>query len=855
MTDKYIFPTESLVSKRRVFKPISQLQLNEYYILNFQRRKRELEQLGELSGTLAVSDVDLQYVQAILFADDIPDLDYAYVDESDNIYIGGQLRGTQLSSITLPNTNRESLVSFIVVLNSIFIPIYYLFFIPTTLNTLPPIIAGVRLLRDELLGNRLAIAVNYQAGFSVVKYPSALTITTVSTSAIASFRVLYINPVSFVLNTSIGPTGLSGNIVQVGQHPVAGTPSTLSTVSNPSTLVMTSSLDTSGNTLLYSTTGGTSWIGLGNATLTRGTSAVWTGGLYLATGSQSGNSIARSADGITWSGLGNSIVQDAYGTGVITTGGNTTLLVFGQGANTIAYSTDNAVTWTGLGNSVFTQSGYQGVYNGHIMVATGTGANTLAYSTNGTQWYGLGNTVFTEAYGVAWGVDRWVAVGNGTNSISTSWNGTGWLPLGASVMSVGKGVAYGNNMYVVVGQGANTIAYSPNAFVWTGLGTGILSEGTSVSYNGSHFIATGNGNVVCARSSDGISWTTLVSGVEMSGITGSVYSYTQPLSLASYIPLRSYLPLDYETNGILLPITVYPSSTFTWNSTVYNNTSGQFRHMLSSVRYNGTVLRASTLQPGTLYSADTDPSSNIYPIIGTTSTISCYGLTLTTIGSSMNIFALRLNNLYQGQWSQFVLTPPNASPVTDLPVQVFLANVDTITISNPYNGSNIITSDGSFISSASQHYLTSARLDTATGTIARQDIFPWSSAYASSVRFDPFSNGLYSGIATTLSLPLPYGDIVYPNSEPFVFIIASTPANIISQVSTGLLSPSTLATRIRNYFTVSVVGLNSTYYDFYTLSTSSSTIPTFFNRPITGLIDDGIGRSYIVVAQYGVTYI
>ena len=855
MGDKYIFPTESIRSKRRVFKPISQLQLNEYYILNFRNRQRQLDQTGTVSGALAISDVSLQYAQSLLYASDITDLDYAFVDEANNIYIGGRFRGTGMSGMTLPNTSSSSLVTFIAVLDAVFIPLYYLFFVPTVMGSIPPVLAGVRLLRDEVLGNRLVVAVNYQSGFTMVKYPSAVPIATVPLSSIPSFRVFYINPVTFGLVSIQHPTGVSGNVVQIGQNPAVPANVMASTTSNPATLALTA---TGGNTLAYSTTAGVTWVNLGNVTFEgNGTSVLWTSGLYIATGNNSSNSIASSLDGITWTGIGNTVITHGLGTGMIRLNGATTLLAFGQGANTIAYSSDNASTWVGLGDTVFTNRSYRGVFNGDIMIGTGVGSNTLAYTPNGTTWYGLGNTVFTSAaHDVAWGSDRWVGVGVGTSSIATSWNGISWVAQGTDTMVAGYGVAYGNNTYVVVGEGGNTIAYSSNANTWTGLGTSIFTiRGLSVEYDGTQFIATGQGTASVATSPNGITWTPITTPFpSATDITGRALSYTSTAS-GGYLPLKSYIPIDFETNGVLLPITAYPSSTFTWDGNTYTNSSLNMQNMIATLRFNGSVLRSSSLENGILYSLDTDSNLQIYVGVGTTLPITSYGMSLVPIGTSMHIYALRLNRFFQGQWSQFIITPQTVTSGNVLPVQIFVPELGRVAVMNPSNGANVRLSDGTTATTTEQQFISITRLDTDTGLFARQDLFPWSteSYYSSSIRIDPFGNGILSGIATSLSLPLPFGDTQYANSDPFVFVLSTTSSSSVTQSSSSNLSISLQTARFRNYFTVSALGYDSTYYEFYTLTTS--TTPTLFNKPINGILNDGNTRTYIVTAQYGINYI
>ena len=99
------------------------------------------------------------------------------------------------------------------------------------------------------------------------------------------------------------------------------------------------------------------------------------------------------------------------------------------GANTLAYSTDGT-SWTGLGNSVFSGTGIGATHNGSMWVAGGSPSgpgNSIAYSSDGTTWTGLGNSVFTISCNFTkWNGSMWVAGAGGANSLGYSTNGTTW---------------------------------------------------------------------------------------------------------------------------------------------------------------------------------------------------------------------------------------------------------------------------------------------------------------------------------------------------------------------------------------------------------------------------------------------
>jgi hypothetical protein len=84
-----------------------------------------------------------------------------------------------------------------------------------------------------------------------------------------------------------------------------------------------------------------------------GYGVAWNGTRWVAVG-QGTNSIAYSADGITWTGLGTGTFS-TYGVGVAWNG--TRWVAVGRGTNSIAWSADG-VTWTGLGTGTFSTLGY-----------------------------------------------------------------------------------------------------------------------------------------------------------------------------------------------------------------------------------------------------------------------------------------------------------------------------------------------------------------------------------------------------------------------------------------------------------------------------------------------------------------
>ena len=186
--------------------------------------------------------------------------------------------------------------------------------------------------------------------------------------------------------------------------------------------------------------------------------------LWIAVGNGT-NSIARSTDGLTWSGLGKTTFT-AGGYGIAygkDTSGNNVLVAVGQGGNTVAYSTNNGNTWTGLTTTVFSNQGFKILYdpNAFLWIAVGNGTNNIATSTSPTtSWSGQGLVFPTSAkcvYGPATGysgtqnLSGYVLGGYSSGSLSAySLNGTTWqMASGTSTQLASQGfgtIAYGNGI-------------------------------------------------------------------------------------------------------------------------------------------------------------------------------------------------------------------------------------------------------------------------------------------------------------------------------------------------------------------------------------------------------------------------
>jgi len=191
----------------------------------------------------------------------------------------------------------------------------------------------------------------------------------------------------------------------------------------------------------------------------------------------SGNTYIKSVDGINWETF--SAIQDMSMSNVRHFTQNVSneavasiqplSIATGEGINTLAYSADG-IFWTGLGSNVFTERANKAVWNGRIWVAVGKGSNWIATSYDGLIWTGRENTLLVEGYDVAWNGEMFVATGQGSTCIAISIDGIHWeaIPNSTSIFSIrASGIVWTGRVWLAYGSGGNTTAYSENGRSWT----------------------------------------------------------------------------------------------------------------------------------------------------------------------------------------------------------------------------------------------------------------------------------------------------------------------------------------------------------------------------------------------------
>ena len=270
----------------------------------------------------------------------------------------------------------------------------------------------------------------------------------------------------------------------------------------------------SGSSMIASSTNGISWDT--NARIRTGRTVAYINNQWIVGGD--GATFATSTDGNNWRDFKPTVTNGlttcysiAYGNGIWVAVGKD-----GWSYGKIMYSTDG-INWTVSASNVFGMNGYvykvaygqDGSGNG-LWVAVGSGANTIATSTDGITWIGRGS-IFGTARGVAYGNGLWVAVGQGTNamganSIATSTNGFTWTIRNSNAFGNGYGVAYGNGLWVAVGANGGGTATSTDGITWTARsGIGYYDVGYNVAYGNGLWVSVSSGQSF--TSPDGITWT------------------------------------------------------------------------------------------------------------------------------------------------------------------------------------------------------------------------------------------------------------------------------------------------------------------------------------------------------------
>jgi hypothetical protein len=328
------------------------------------------------------------------------------------------------------------------------------------------------------------------------------------------------------------------------------------------------------NSLSYSYDG-LSWTGLGTTIMTSVVGVVWNGTLWVAVGVKSTPFIANSYDGINWT----SKACPIFSTAIYDVAWNGKMfVVVGRGTNSIGYSY-NGIDWYAVARSnldIFSTFGRGIGWNGRMWVAVGSGTNKIAYSYDGIQWFPNTTTVLDAGYGITYDGQKWIAVGTGTNFIADSVDGITWTGRGKLFFtSECSGIASNGIVTVAIGRGGTTMAYSYGNNIWTAISIPTLTYGVRVKWNGSMFLAISYSTAAVFYSYDGINWNSVDSGMTF----GNCVNHNNTLEHQIVVKQRTYVRGGYLTNTLS-----YSYDGFSWKglgNSIFTNTK--------NIVYNGNI--------------------------------------------------------------------------------------------------------------------------------------------------------------------------------------------------------------------------------------------------------------------------
>lgn len=371
------------------------------------------------------------------------------------------------------------------------------------------------------------------------------------------------------------------------------------------------------NFAAYSTNGGLTWVQSANGgsiMINDGAPSrpvngyvAWTGTYWVVVGGPgttgATNSIAYSADGITWTGLGTSIFSN-YGSGIAWNGssggatgglpssaqawqslaisGDGTDIIAGTSASIIYASTTSGQTWTNLGGASNTIGLPNAATSNWSSMAISQDGNTWLADVNGAQMY-----ISTDGFGKLWGIKA------GYNVLGTgTWNAL-------TISQDGTTVVAGNtasNLFVSYDSGNTYNALSSNGNL-----SGTKNwRGSTISSNNQIMTACATGDYVYLSSNSGLTWmsslyqTTNSMLLGLPTITSSWQTismdYTGTYHLAGINSGNLYLSTSSGKNWLSISgSNGIPGSASAWNTTTINST-GQYA--LAGI--NGGALYMST---------------------------------------------------------------------------------------------------------------------------------------------------------------------------------------------------------------------------------------------------------------------
>lgn len=290
--------------------------------------------------------------------------------------------------------------------------------------------------------------------------------------------------------------------------------------------------DVSGNNVAYSSDGLT-WTSI-NVSQVSARGIAWSGSAWFLTGGSPSSSIVyKSINGITWNAV-SSTFGPAYtivSKQLYPYGTQEKIVSIACGTNGVIISSDG-IHWNSLSTTLSNPTCV--AWNGSMWLLGGTG---IAYSTNGVTYTSLSILGMTTIYSIAWSaaegaVGMWIAVGEGLTNRASSYDGITWTPYTAGTDGFFSGSAYGilGGVNGWIATGVNGMLYSSNGSTWSSIGSSLFTTAYSVYTNGKQLLATGVGTNTLAVSYNGTLWTGL--GTSVFSVKASCAAFGQSIWVA-----------------------------------------------------------------------------------------------------------------------------------------------------------------------------------------------------------------------------------------------------------------------------------------------------------------------------------
>ena len=223
----------------------------------------------------------------------------------------------------------------------------------------------------------------------------------------------------------------------------------------------------------------------------------------------------------------------------------------------------------------------------NMILAGGSGVNTICYSTDGINWASSnnGSQVLSLCNSIIWNGIMWLAVGQGsTSNIAYSMDGMNWFSGNTSingVMSICNCIVWNGTVYVAGGtpttQGSS-LAYSTDGYNWFASknGTQVLPvDCMSIACSNNLFVALGNSNwLYYPYSTDGITWT-----------QNYMYIQGSTVNKVYYSGKMWFFSWQLNSNQTMVSRILYSNDGKTWSETTGTN---NYNLGPCSFAYNGT---------------------------------------------------------------------------------------------------------------------------------------------------------------------------------------------------------------------------------------------------------------------------